>query len=229
MGLSNLLTQSSTVQFIAQGGNTVISLDCSIKETHKRKAVATEFEVEDGQTISDHFIIKPVGLAITGMITDTPLSLLSNLLTTGVTAVVGKLGGASVLGAAAPALALAPALGGGQSSSSPSVAAYLQLLQIMQSALPINVLTSLFRYKNLWITEITVPRDSKTGKCLLFDMELTQLLLVAPKTVNIAKYADPDVAASQADKGKQSSGALGAGFQAGSSDTSSVAKAFGVQ
>lgn len=212
MSFASLFTGNSNVS-ILQNGFPVLQLDCSVKETHSRSSPPTEFEIENGQTISDHIIVKPFSLKLTGLITDSPISLLSNLLTAGISKVLPNPG---VLGKGASALALLPVIGG---TSSPSTAAYLQLLQMQSAALPVSVFTSLFLYKNMWIKDISVPRDAKTGKCLLFDVEFVQLLLVSPTSVDVSFFAAPDISAAQANEGAQQANlpldAAKKGFSAG--------------
>lgn len=201
-GVVSLLNQSQRrVQFI-QNSNTVITVDCMVNEKHSRKSQPTEFEVEDGSTVSDHVILKPFSLSLTGIISDTPINLATlanSALTTAVSAVAPPLG---VIGVAAglSGVALAASLFG---AKNPSVQAYNQLLGLQEARKPFDVVTTLKRYANMWISDLGAPRAADTGRVLLFELELTQLLLVTPLTVNIVKYASPDLAAKQVDKGKQ--------------------------
>jgi len=217
MALSAILSnQKKRVQFI-QGGNTVIELDCSVRERHNWDSHMTEFEIENGQTISDHIVNRPAKLEIQGIISDAPLSLITGLLT----AAVGHFTkSAAVLGKAAPALALLPAFDFSSIESRPSTKAYLQLLSLRAQKLPIDVYTSLYNYKNMFIKNISVPRESRTGQMLLFDIELVQLLIVQPSTVSIVKFADAAVSAGKGEKGQQEatqpgSDAAAKGFKAG--------------
>lgn len=201
-GVVSLLNQSQRrVQFV-QNNNTVITVDCMVNEKHSREAVPTEFEVEDGSTVSDHVVLKPFNLSLTGIISDTPVNvatLANAALTTAITSFappVGVVGGAAGLSG----VSLAAALFG---AKNPSVQAYEQLLGLQESRKPFDVLTTLKRYANMWIKSLGAPRDAGTGRVLLFEIELVQLLLVTPLTVNIVKYATPDLAAKQVDKGKQ--------------------------
>lgn len=197
-GLSNLLSSKTRVQFI-QNNNTVISFDASIKENHTRESPPTEFPIEDGREISDHIILKPFNLELTGVISDTPIGGLQGLLQeAGVTAAAALLPPVGIV-AAAGALALFSALA---SSKSPSVAAYGQLIQLQTNAQPVDVITSLYRYPNMWIKSISVPRDSETGQVLLFTVSLVQLLIVRPQSVNISIFANPALSANKADLGQ---------------------------
>src|SRR5690606_3776873 len=55
-----------------------VVLDATISEDHQYTARVTSFPVENNRIISDHIINDPESLQITGMVTDTPLSILSS-------------------------------------------------------------------------------------------------------------------------------------------------------
>ena len=209
--LGAVLGQKQRVQFIQNSSSTVIQLDCSLKENHSRPSPATEFPVENGQTISDHVIVKPFSLEITGIISDTPIgdlkTLLTEIPTTLASALLPPVG---IIGASA-GYALFSAL---SKSKSPSVAAYGQLLSLQQNAQPFDVLTSLYRYSNMWITDLSAPRDADTGQALLFTVKLQQLILVTPQSVNVQIFANPALSANKADLGEQGLG-IPNGFQQG--------------
>lgn len=203
MGLIGALTGQQRVQII-QNNQTVIQLDCSVSETHSRESPPTEFPVENGQTISDHVIVKPFALELQGIISDTPIGTAGQLLTSAATTLTSSLvppagviaGAAAVAGGSALFTAL-------KKSKTPSVAAFLQLIQLQQNAQPVSILTSLNRYENMWIKNISVPRDNATGKSLVFTVQFVQLLLVSPQSVNIAIFANPALAAAEANAGDQ--------------------------
>lgn len=196
-GLLGLLNQSQKkVQFVQNQTGTVISIDCTVSETHAKEGQPTDFPLENGESISDHIISKPFSLELQGIISDTPLKLLNSALTTVASAVIP----ASGIIAASAGMALFSALSG---SKSPSVAAYGQLLKLQANKLPFDVITTLQRYENMWIKSISVPRDAATGQVLVFNLSLVQLLLVSPQTVNIQKFTNGDLSANQASLGKQ--------------------------
>ncbi len=225
MGLLGAIFGKQRVQFI-QNNNTVIQLDASIKETHSRESPPTEFPVEDGSTISDYVLLKPFSLEITGIISDTPLGGAQGLITQVATTLGSSLLPPAGLAAAGAGVALFSALAG---SDSPSVAAYGQLLQLQQIAQPFDVLTSLHRYPNMWIKSISAPRDSETGKVLLFTVNLVQLLLVTPQSVNVQIFSNPALSANIADLGQQETGISGfqSGVNAATQQAANAQKAFG--
>ena len=180
-------------------GPSVVSIDASMSENHSRKAVPTEFELETGETISDHIILKPFMLELNGIISDTPIDILQAALITGATAILPPAGivGAGVLG-----VAVSSALSG---SKKPSVQNFLALMNLQEQRLPITVVTTLQVYNNMFITDVSVPRDSQNGNVLNFKVSLVQLLIVSPQTVNVNIYADPNLSAGDSNVGQQNS------------------------
>jgi hypothetical protein len=198
--LGGLFGKGTRVQLIQNSTSTVIQLDCSLKENHARESTPTKFPVEDGTSVSDHLILSPFDLDITGLITDTPIGGTQQLLTEVATSAAASLIPPVGVVAASGAFALFKAL---SNSSSPSVAAYVQLLQLQANKQPFDVLTSLYRYPNMWIAGLSAPRDAETGKTLMFTMKLTQLILVSPQSVNVQVFANPALSANEGDNGQQ--------------------------
>lgn len=180
---------------------TAFEIDCTVSEKHSRQSPASEYPIEDGRVISDNILIRPLELELQGIISDTPLDLgtvVGSAVTTAVSAITGPLG----VVAGAGGVALFKALTG---SGKPSVTAFMQLLQLQESKLPFEVVTTLVpqSYKNMWIKNLTVPRDATTGQVLAFNLSLTQLLVVTSQTVNVKVFANPSVSSPQADVGNQ--------------------------
>lgn len=200
MGIQNFFGKGTRVQLIQNSTSTVIQLDCSLKENHSRESTPTKFPVENGTSVSDHLILSPFDLDITGIITDTPLGNVQQLLTEAATTTASALLPPIGVVAASGAFALFKAL---SNSKSPSVAAYVQLLQLQANKQPFDVLTSLYRYPNMWIAGLSAPRDSETGKSLVFTLKLVQLILVSPQSVNVQVFANPALSANEGDNGQQ--------------------------
>lgn len=208
-----VLSARQTVHFIGQdasAGKVVFAVDCMLSEKHERRSPATEFEVEDGQTVSDHITVKPFSLHLQGIISDAPLSLLSVETAVGIaTGLAGKF--IPLAGKGAPAIALAPAIAMstplGNLIDNPearrSYAAYQQLLNLQGAKAPVTVVTSLHSYVNMWIANLSAPRDGKTGRELIFDLDLTELLLVESETLADTKFADPNNATKKSELGNQ--------------------------
>lgn len=217
--LGSIISGQTRVQFI-QNNNTVIQLDCSMKETHSRESPASEFPIENGDVISDHIIVKPFALEITGIISDSPIGGVGGLLTEVATSLTSKLVPKLGVVALGGAVALLGAL---SKSKSPSVQAYLQLIKLQESAKPFDVLTSLYRYPTMWIKSLSAPRSVDTGKSLEFTVQLTQLLLVSPQSVNVSIFANSALSANRGDLGQQGLGILN-GFQQGLNNATSLIK-----
>jgi hypothetical protein len=206
MDIAALFNQQVT---FLQGTVPVITMDCSISETHDRDSTPTEFEIENGQTVSDHIVLKPFSLKIQGVISDAPLFGVTSLLkSAATTAVTAKANNPGVLGAKAAAIAALPLFSG---LFSPSSTSYQTLLNYQAARFPLNVVTSLHLYPNMWIKKISVPRDAKSGGALVVTLDLVQLTLVLPTSVNIAQFAVADLAASAANKGAQQATAASEG------------------
>lgn len=208
----SLLAKYNDQVVILQGGLPILVFDCSVQESHSRESLVTEFETENGQTISDHIVTKPFQLHIQGIISDSPLNSLAGLATAAVTTVATAVAPpVGVLGQNAAALAALPLI---PNPFSPSTTAYNSLLDLQTAKMPFSVQTTLFLYRNMWVKKLTVPRDAQRGNAVFFELDLVQLLLVTPITVDIAQFAAADLAAAQANKGAQSasSAATQAGF-----------------
>lgn len=55
-----------------------VTLDATLSEDHEYNSRVTSFPVEDGGDISDHIIKEPERVQITGVVSDTPLAILSS-------------------------------------------------------------------------------------------------------------------------------------------------------
>lgn len=206
--------KKAMVQFIVNdrtGQNTVIQLDASLRETHSRRSPASKFPIENGISISDHMIIEPFSLELNGIITDSPIGTVQQILTSLGTSAISSLLPPIAPIAGAAAYAIISSL---KNSPSPSVQAYAQLLQLQQNSQPFDVLTSLFRYPSMWIEEVSAPRDNETGNSLIFTVKLSQLILVSPQSVNIQVFSNPALSANQGDLGQQGTN-LSPFYQAG--------------
>jgi hypothetical protein len=226
MGILSAIGIRKKVQFI-KNGNTVIEFEASLNETHARQSTPTEFPIENGRTINDHIILKPLDLDMTMIITDKPISGLAGLVTEAATTLTSKLTppiGTIALGAGLGGLSLFNALI--KKSDSPSVAAYKQILKIQEQGEPFSVITSLNRYENMVISGFSAPREAANGQCLLITINLRQLTIVKPKTVQLKLLANPGLADGLHDLGQQNTteSSFIKGAKDGFADTSSALK-----
>jgi hypothetical protein len=178
-----------------------LKFDASLAETHKREASPTEFEVENGQTISDHVVIKPFNLKLQVVVSDTPLGgffAAAAAVTTSVA--LRATPNPALIKNSALALAALPLL---PQLNRPSATAYDVLLGLQADRLPVDVSTSLRLYRNLWIKSISIPRDPKTGAGWIADIELVQLLLVNPLSMAVTAPVTPDQSALKHSEGEK--------------------------
>lgn len=224
-GIKALTTRKAYIQATQTGStppHTLIQVDASMRETHHIEAPPSEFPIEAGTNITDNIIIKPFGLDMEGIISDDPLSLIK----TGVTSALSTFLPPTGIIAGGAAIAVFNAISG---TSRPSVANFVQFLKIIINKTPVNVYTTLYFYKTMWLSSLRVERDASKGNVLSFNAHFVQIILVKPQTVNIAKFSNSAVSASQANLGKaQSSTAsfVGAKFVAGRLNGISSSNAF---
>lgn len=173
-----------------------LKLDGSISETHSRSAKITENEVEDGSVISDHVRLSPISLTMSCIISDVPVSLLG----LGVSQ-------DDFLGAAKEYV-------GGKKNAFEGLAknptrtpqeAWKYLEQTWKDRTPFSVVTSLQRYENMIITDLTAPRSAENGKSLIFDIQMREIKIAKSSVVTVAaiKTKGADGAASKTDLGTQ--------------------------
>lgn len=82
MPIFNILTRkkSKFVMVSVEDSSKEHSVDAAISEEHVRESEVTNFPVEDGTNISDHIIIQPEQLTIEGIISESPVQYLTNIL-----------------------------------------------------------------------------------------------------------------------------------------------------
>lgn len=155
-----------------------IVLDASITETHTSEVEVTEFPVEKGANVADHRRVKPDGLTIEGLVSNTPLPEPNDPST-------HYSEGAAEFDSKATFKA-------GRAGQ-----AYADLLALKDSGDLITVVTGLRTYENLTMVALSVPRDARTGQSLRFSATLKELRIVSSE---IVKTTEPKT------KGKESLG-----------------------
>lgn len=186
-----------------------IVLDATVKESFVTKAEPTQHPVENGADVTDHVIIKPNSLSISGIITETPFAGISDLVkATGAT--VGASIGAALgpFGAAAGAVVgavggktLAGSLFGSSDRVLSAVAA--EFVKLRDARQPIDIQTGLQLYKGYVLSSCSVSRDQKSGQSISVDLEFIELILVESQ---VTQVAIPKVAGAlgKSNKGHQS-------------------------
>ena len=163
-----------------------LGIDCTVTETHTATATVTEHPVESGSNITDHIRPEPVQLAVTGIITNSPIG-------TRQTQRVINAGGAVVT---ATQLEAAPnALGYAQT-------AWKKLEGYRQTAKPIRVVTRDRTYESMAMLSLTVPKTAKTGDALEFSATFKEVRIVENRTTRRVVAKAPKSHA-KVDTGKQ--------------------------
>lgn len=157
-----------------------LTIDAALKITHDSEANPTEHPVEEGSKISDHIQVETPTVTIEGIITDSPLGLLSiaaGALTSGARAVALKQAGG--LGAAAGAL-VGGSIGSLLNTSSNKVRdSYLLLRELQIQRVTFTLITSLQTYSNMVLQKLSVPQEPEWGNALKFTITLKQIRLAA--------------------------------------------------
>lgn len=153
-----------------------LTIDATIQETHGSTADVTDHPVEEGSDVSDHKRDKPDTLKIEGLISNTPIN----------RGQITRSLPRSFVDTAAEALSNASRPGYAE-------AAYTTLRGLKESGKLITVITALRVYENMMLTELSAPRDSKTGDGLAFTASLRSVRLVRNRRVAITT-ADPTLA-----------------------------------
>lgn len=190
-------------------------LDATLKEDFTSTAEPTTHPVEDGADVTDHVIIKPNGLTISGIITETPFEGLAGLVKTAAATVGSKIGSSlGVLGGVVGALAGAEggkSLAGAIFGSNDRVlgAVSQELVKIRDAKQPVDIQTGLQLYKSYILTSVKVGRDQKSGGSIKVDLEFKELILVESQTTRVAIPKVKGAIAGQ-NNGRQSKGELDA-------------------
>lgn len=134
-------------QLISIGGYTI---DAVLNEEYTKEADASEYPVERGPAISDNIRIKPDGLRITGIVSDTPIGLVANQRTIGKDA-SGK-------------------------SSGPAREALQALCDTFNAATPIDITTMLRTYTSMVFTGLSFPVEPVDAQT--FTMTFKEIVII---------------------------------------------------
>ncbi len=145
-----------------------IVLDCSVSEQHQADVDVTDSPVERGANISDHARPKPETLTLEGLITNAPLSR-DPLSPSTAESLAGSIDTGFISRA--------------QGDPTRAVSAYQDLRDLKDAGELIEVVTSLRSYSDMVLTNLSVPRDAKTGECLKFTATFKQIRVVENKKV----------------------------------------------
>lgn len=163
-----------------------LALDCTVTETHTATSTVTQHPVESGANITDHIRPDPVKLAITGIVSDTPI---------GAREVQKALnvGGVSVQ------------IRQQDTPTSPvgfGRAAWSKLEEIRNAAKPVTVLTRDKKYESMAMVSLSIPKKAKNGGALYFTAQFEQVRIVFNRSTRIVVAKAPKSHKKQ-DTGKQ--------------------------
>ena len=207
--LQELTGQAGRVQIVRPGYGCILQFDACINEQHGRDCQVTTNPVEDGSVISDHIVVQPLSLMLTGVVSDTPLYDAKRFLTQSIgNAASTLLPPLGIIAAAAAYQLTHPQ----DSVISPSHEAYRTLMGLAAGSpyasppalpSPFTVLTSYARYPDMVIKSVAMPRDAGTNGQCVFTLQLQQIQVVTPQTVNVAYIEDKALGSSKKVKGEQ--------------------------
>lgn len=183
-----------------------MQLDASLSENHQRNATISQSPIEDGSNIADHVTVDPIRLSITGLISDSPLSILNSIVGAGlgtITSQVGDALGGIGRAAAAAGLGSVASLATGNPRKPEDSFKYLE--ELYDNRVPFTVITALRKYDDMVIKSLTVPRNASVGKGLQFTMELEQVIIVQSSITTVPAFQLNGDAANRG----QSTGKLG--------------------
>jgi hypothetical protein len=213
----------------------VLRLDAAASIQHNATATPTKnpIEARSGDPIdnfTDHVRLENRTLSIDGLISESPLTVIASALSvfTGASSslVRDAFGGGALGGFAQQALAAGVGSIAGLIENRndddiqyPSKA-FQYLEELRDNRVPFTVITSLKRYENMILTNLSVPQTGVDGKSLRFSATFEQIQIVQTQVVIIPEQTvtNPS-AASKQNLGKQAQNAA-------TEDNGSVAKGF---
>lgn len=186
-------------------------LDAMLSEQFEATAEPTQNPVEQGVDITDHIIIKPKKLTISGIITETPITVGTQIqgLATGVaaaagTALAGPLG--SIVGGIGGSFA-GKSLAGllGQKTDRNLQDVVTEFEHMRQTRLPVEIVTGLQVYQDMVLISYQVTRDPKTGRAFSAQLAFQEIRFANSRLVRV-RLPKKDLigAGDKKDQGKQS-------------------------
>lgn len=202
-------------------GNPTLVVDCTTKIMPHYGARVTKHAVEGGGTISDHVELENLVLSVSGVVSDSPLSLSAVAVGLAQSALAGQIaGGANVSSpisqiiksetASIAALIAARAVEDEQFASK----AREFLKQKYNDREPFTMVTNLEKHESMVITSLDFPQNGPQGKSCFFDLTMEQIEVVNSETTavpeSIVNAQIAHSAASKTDVGAQTAKQAGA-------------------
>jgi hypothetical protein len=174
-----------------------ILIDAVLQESHDFENTVTTNPVETGADVTDHVVIQPDRLRLSGLVSRTPLRLNPIL---GVDLIPNIIDGVVALDGLEAMVAQTVKV-------DPVAAAFTELTRLREQAIPVEVVTRLKVYTDMVIQHLSIPRDATTGEALRFDLTLMQIRFASSETVSADVLKDVGQnakdGASTAELGKQ--------------------------
>jgi len=161
-------------QLIFRKGNFIgeIELDVIVNESAQASATITSNPVENGADVNDHIIINPMTFSMTGIVSDTKVSIL---------------GGLTALGQIASGDAFTK-------ESTPSKDAWESLLELQAERIPFTLITNLKEYENIVIESLSTSQDKDTSNALTFTAGMTEIIFVGTQAISAEQFDNQDTA-----------------------------------
>lgn len=145
-----------------------IVIDATVSEEHMSSCDVSDNPIEGGADVADHVQMKPAQLTIEGVISDTPLgyAIIGNIqnLVRSITTLFG--------------------------ASSRSQDAFDAMIELQKSRQPFTVITSLKRYTNMILVELSVPRTAQTGGAIHFRATMREVFIAQTQEVLGKNFAE---------------------------------------
>jgi len=138
-----------------------IEIDAIMSESATSKATATKNPVEKGADTTDHIRIEPMSFTASGVVSDTPVRLVGNLVN------IFKNSGHRI-----------------------SVEAWNKLLKLQTKRQPFTLQQGLRSYDNIAITELNYTQDASTANVLMFNAKMDEIILVGQTETDASKITD---------------------------------------
>lgn len=186
------------------GEPAILDIDATISGLHSRTSTITKNPIEDGSNKSDHVINENESFTIEGVVSDTPLSIITpvrNLLTTAneelqtLTTVAGSIGGLL------------------QSPIERAQNAFIYLDELWRNHIPFKIISGFKSYDPVLFASLTIIEVLQNGRAVRFTGTIEQLQIAITKlqTIPPDESIAPDVVhtgSAKQDLGKKSTKAI---------------------
>jgi len=144
-----------------------ITLDAVIEESHGSPVRLTTNPVEEGVDITDHAIIEPKTLSMRAVVSDNPLGIAA--FTKIVDDITGLFGSST------------------SENNTRSNQAYSALVTLQEARQPLEIITSLLVYTDMFITDINTIRDKDTSKIVFMDITFEEVLITSSEIITLSE------------------------------------------